>query len=115
MRLVLEAAGVTRVSHVAHTPLAFFLIWQVGMVLEATADQLDSQLLSRAEHKRITAAILEGTHAENRKAVAAWRQKHEKRRAPVPVPGIPDAGPMWIPGMAPPSSGGRGDATVTLS
>ena len=75
----------------------------VGMVLEATKTRLGSTKLQRAEHRRLTKAVLEGTPDEIQQAVAEWQRKTDTTaRPPAKVAGMPDAGPMWIPGACPP-------------
>ena len=76
------------------------------MPLEATRDRLGSQKITRAEHKRVTACVLEGTPAQVVAALEEWGPKFtpagRAKKQVERVQGVPDAGPMWIPGAAPP-------------
>jgi hypothetical protein len=67
------------------------------MVLDATRTRVGTQRLTRAEHRRLTREVLEGTPQGIREAIAKY--------SPAPQPprrdaGLRDVGPGWIPGAA---------------
>ena len=73
----------------------------VRLVLDATKQRVGSQRLTRAEHKRITREVMEGTPES---ISAVMRRYTPARNVPKHAAGAPDTGPGWIPGAcAPPA------------
>ena len=73
----------------------------VQMVLEATRHRLGSYRLQRAEHRRLTETVLGGTPEQIQATLTEWEAKNGSKMV-AKVTGLPDTGPMWIPGAAPP-------------
>ena len=78
----------------------------VRMVLDATKTRVGAQRLTRAEHRRFTREVLEGTPQGIRQAIAKYSTASQPaKRLPRRAVGVPDVGPGWIPGAAVPKVG----------
>jgi hypothetical protein len=74
----------------------------VRMVLDATRTRVGSQRLTRAEHRRFTREVLEGTPQGIRQVIAKYSTASQP---PKRLAGLRDVGPGWIPGAAVPRVG----------
>ena len=74
----------------------------VRMVLDATRTRVGTQRLTRAEHRRFTREVLEGTPQGIRQALAKYSTASQP---PKRLARLRDVGPGWIPGAAVPRVG----------